>query len=60
MNETVRLLQAHHSSRSYKTDPISAETLSHYRVRTSCSDVHQQPRDIARGCAQCSQPRSHS
>ena len=27
MNETVRLLQAHHSSRSYKTDPISAENL---------------------------------
>ena len=27
MNETVRLLQAHHSSRSYKTDPIPAEIL---------------------------------
>lgn len=27
MNETVRLLQAHHSSRKYKTEPISEETL---------------------------------
>jgi FMN reductase [NAD(P)H] len=27
MNETVRLLQAHHSSRSYKTDPIPEEVL---------------------------------
>ena len=27
MNEAVRLLQAHHSSRSYKTDPIPAEIL---------------------------------
>ena len=27
MNETVRLLQAHHSSRSYKTDPIPEEIL---------------------------------
>ena len=27
MNETVRLLQAHHSSRSYKTDPIPEENL---------------------------------
>jgi len=27
MNETVRLLQAHHSSRSYKNDPIPAEIL---------------------------------
>ena len=27
MNETVRLLQAHHSSRSYKTDPIPEDIL---------------------------------
>ena len=27
MNETIRLLRAHHSSRSYKADPISAEVL---------------------------------
>ena len=27
MNETVRLLQAHRSSRSYKSDPIPAEIL---------------------------------
>ncbi len=27
MNETVRLLQAHHSSRSYKSDPIPEEIL---------------------------------
>ena len=27
MNETVRLLQAHHSSRNYKTDPIPEEHL---------------------------------
>jgi FMN reductase [NAD(P)H] len=27
MNETIRLLQAHHSSRSYKTDPISEDIL---------------------------------
>jgi FMN reductase [NAD(P)H] len=27
VNETVRLLQAHHSSRSYKSDPIPAEIL---------------------------------
>jgi FMN reductase [NAD(P)H] len=28
MNETVRLLQAHHSSRSYKSDPIPDEILN--------------------------------
>jgi nitroreductase len=27
MNETIRLLQAHHSSRSYKSDPIPEEIL---------------------------------
>jgi FMN reductase [NAD(P)H] len=27
MNETVRLLQAHHSSRKYKSDPVPAEIL---------------------------------
>ena len=27
MNETVRLLQAHHSSRKYKADPVPAEIL---------------------------------
>ena len=27
MNETIRLLEAHHSSRSYKTDPIPEEIL---------------------------------
>jgi FMN reductase [NAD(P)H] len=27
MNETIRLLQAHHSSRSYKADPIPEEIL---------------------------------
>jgi FMN reductase [NAD(P)H] len=27
MNETIRILQAHHSSRSYKTDPIPEEIL---------------------------------
>jgi FMN reductase [NAD(P)H] len=27
MNETIRLLQAHHSSRNYKTDPIPADIL---------------------------------
>ena len=27
MNDTVRLLQAHHSDRSYKSDPIPDEIL---------------------------------
>src|ERR1035441_2171260 len=27
MNETIRLLQAHHSNRNYKTDPVPKEIL---------------------------------